>query len=123
MDPARQIELDDLVMIETRRVAEQLRDTGRFPLTAEAMAGDGNHVAAVEYVLERVEEYWELVSPLAHALTVGCAFGQPNHDLLWSRVMTTIANTGLYLLDGRTVLIHLRRYPVLPLLMPPRQVR
>lgn len=113
-DPERQIELDDLLMSEASTVAKQLRDTTRFPWDTDQLAG--GHAAAVEYILARINEYWAIVSPLAHALTVGCAYGQPVHDQVWSRIIRTVANAGSELASGKTVLLQLRRYPLLPLL-------
>jgi hypothetical protein len=113
LDPQRQIELDDLLSSETNRIREQLLDENRFPTSSSRVDHSPN---ALWYIVEQCNQYWDVVAPLAQTLVVGCAWGQEQHAPLWARSIQAIAGPAARASGGQTVLLDLRRYPVLPIL-------
>jgi hypothetical protein len=106
-DPNQDIALDDLVT-ETAAVARQeCLDTNRFPNSAADMH---SAVTAGRIVIERTDEYWSIIQPIARQLAIGCAWGKEEHNTLWKSAMRTVANT-TFSEGGLTVLIEMRAYP------------
>lgn len=106
-DPAKDIELDDYVteLADTARL--KLMDEATFPTSSDAMQ---SAVPAARFVIERVDQYWEIVRPLARILAVGCAWGTVDHETIWSRAMRTLANT-TPMEGGLQTVLDLRAYP------------
>jgi TIR domain len=106
-DATKDIELDDLVT-ETADIARrECLDTVRFPSSANDMRSS---VSAGRLVIERTDQYWKIVQPVAGVLAVGCAWGRDDQVSLWSRAMRTVANT-TPMEGGQTTLLNLRGYP------------
>jgi hypothetical protein len=107
-DPTKDIELDDYVTELADNARQQCMDTIAFPTSSDAMRST---IASAHLVIERVDNYWEIMAPLAEVLAVGCAWGTTDEqDALWARAMRTIANT-TPMASGHTSLIDLRVYP------------
>lgn len=106
-EPAKDIELDDYVTGTADTARRKCIDTVVFPTSTDAMRSS---IPAARFAIERVNQYWRIVAPLAEILAVGCAWGTNHHDPLWSRAMRAIANT-TPMEGGQTVLLDLRAYP------------
>jgi hypothetical protein len=106
-DPSKDIELDDYVTDLADSARRQCLDPVRFPTSADELRST---VPATRFVVNRVDQYWQIIRQLAEALATGCSWGTVDHDPLWSRVMRTIANT-TPMEGGQTALLDLRAYP------------
>lgn len=108
-DPTKMMETEDLFLGEVKTVIEELKDQERFPLGGGAPP---NVVAMVE----RAQEYDQLVAPLAHAAITLGAWGTEDHAVLVARAMSRIAAVTNDVQGGFTALIHLRQYALLPVM-------
>jgi hypothetical protein len=106
-EPAKDIELDDYITDTADIARRKCIDTVAFPTSTDAMRST---FSAARFAIERVDQYWRIVAPLAEALAAGCAWGTNDHNPLWSRAMRTIANT-TPMEGGQTVLLDMRAYP------------
>jgi TIR domain len=113
LDPQRQIELAEFVQGEATRARESLISDVDFPTRSPQLTDD---VENVRYVVEQAMKYWAAVEPLADILAAGCAWGRPEHAVIWKGVIQLVAGTVDQQRSGQTMLIDLRRLPVLPLL-------
>jgi len=85
----------------------QLFDEAQFPMSADGMQ---HVIVGTRLMAERVQRYRRIVLPMAVALATGCAWGGPQQDYLWTRMVNTIANT-MPMMGGNSALLELRRYP------------
>lgn len=109
VDPARRIELDDLVKQETRRVLAALRED-----TATAMElPDGSDEDRVEFLVERALRYWTLTEPLCTSIQVAARWADTASLAPWSAAARAIADAGLQMDSGTTSLLGLRTLPAL----------
>ena len=107
LDPTRRIELHDLVTDIANNCRRALSDETQFPFAAE-----GNAKELTKTAVERVEQYWQTTKPVLEILAAGCAWGEANHERLWSSTVRGIANlTGPA--SGKTMLLNLRHFPPL----------
>jgi hypothetical protein len=108
-DPARQMELEDLFLNEVRATVGELKDDARFPITG----GPGPTDAML---LERAQEYDDLVGPLMHAAITLGAWGGEAHAALVTRAMKSLAATSQDQRAVSTAYTALRTYPLLLLI-------
>lgn len=108
-DPTKTIETEELFLGEVKRVIEALKDQERFPL-------GGGAAPSVVTMVERAQEYDQLVAPLAHAAVTLGAWGAEDHAYLVTRAMSRIAAVTNAVQGGFTALIHLREYALLPVM-------
>ncbi len=111
-DPARAIELEDEVDAIAAEARKVLLDLERFPTQ---MPG-GSRDDQLKYLIGRCEDYWQVVRPVAEALVAGCGWGLPEQEGTWTRTIQSVARTASGQLTGSSVLLDLRRFPVLPVL-------
>jgi hypothetical protein len=110
LDPARRIELHDLVTTIANDCRKTLVDQTRFPLN---YSGDTKSV--IFHAANQTAEYWQAIKPLAEILATGCAWSEPRHEQLWTTVARSIANT-VKPTGGLSILLNLRRFPTVALL-------
>ncbi|OMC46346.1 hypothetical protein A5745_12710 [Mycobacterium sp. IS-2888] len=108
-DPAREIELDELVTQEVSRVLTGMRDTGRFP---EQFTG-GTQDELTVLLAETATKYWELVEPFCWSLQVASRWGSPETLSPWVKGMRALSAEALKPRGGTTVLLDLCHIPVL----------
>ncbi len=108
-DPSRQMELEDLFLNEVRTTVQALNGDTRFPAA-------GGPTPTIKTLVERAQEYDELVEPLAHAVITLGAWGGESHAALVTRAMKSLAATTQDLRGGSTVYLTLRTYPLLLLM-------
>jgi TIR domain len=106
-DASKDIELDDFVTELSDDARQKCLDSITFPTSSDELRTD---FSAAEYVINRVDQYWDIVRPLSEALATGCAWGSRGQDPLWSRAMQTIANI-TPMIGGNNLLLSLRCYP------------
>jgi len=112
-DDRGQIELEDLVRGAANRTFGVLTDLTVFPSNDDALLNRG--VDAVHSFLGQANRYWAEVSEIRDALILGCAWGLPSHNALWTMTIERIANSAEGP-DGLAMLNELRRYPTTILL-------
>lgn len=112
-DPQRQIELAEFVQEEAIRGRKSLISDSEFPTQSARLA---DQVDGVRYIVDQAMKYWAAVEPLVDILVAGCAWGRPEHAVIWSKAMKLVAGSVDQQRSGQTALVDLRRLPVLPLL-------
>ncbi len=112
LDPAHQIELEDLVMAESNRIHIELASDDWFPTRSDQLTND---IAGQRYLAAQAHRYLEVVQPLVELVVVGAAWGRPEHNALWKRAVERVVNLG-GVEGGQSALVSLRRLPLLPLL-------
>lgn len=111
-DPARQIDLEDEVLGLAAKARQELVDLERFPT---ALSAEQHTNARIFRLLaERSLDYWTVVEPLAAALVAGCGWGLPEHNRIWTRAVESVARTAAEQGSGSSVLLELRRFPIVP---------
>lgn len=113
LNPVRLIELEDFVMQHANSAAVTCADEALFPTTSPRLTDDND---GLRFLTAQVDRYWDAIDPLLQALIPGCAWGQPQHEAIWSRAVQRVANATPRLVGGQTALLELRRFPILPLL-------
>lgn len=112
LNPARRIELDDLVSQEVQRVIRALKDPAR---RVTAMGGSkDDHVirAATE-----IQELWELTKPFCASLQVAARWGTPSDLAPWARGIQSFVQAAIKLDSGDTALLAARHLPGMVSLM------
>lgn len=112
LDPARRIQLDDLVAQEVARVLQALRDPDRFPLQVEPRSV----VEILAQEARSAEAYAELLSPLLASLHVAARWAEPVRLGPWASGIRAIANAAEEPRAGLSSLLALRRLPVVLLI-------
>jgi hypothetical protein len=107
-DPARKIELNDLVQAEADRARNGLLDEERFPRVIPLNAD----TETTRRVVERFDAYWSIIEPLAKALVVGCAWGDADQSTVWTRAIRSVASTIDGPRSGNSYLLAMQEYPV-----------
>ncbi|MGH8895249.1 MAG: toll/interleukin-1 receptor domain-containing protein, partial [Actinomycetes bacterium] len=111
VNPARRIELDDLVSQEVQRILKALRDPDRVT----ALGGSNNdHVirAATE-----VQELWEITKPFCASLQVAARWGTPSDLAPWASGIQSFVQAALKMEGGNTALLAARHLPGMVSLM------
>jgi hypothetical protein len=108
-DPARRIELDDLVSQEAARILKAMRDEARFP--TQALRGTGEDQVAATVSLAK--DYWQLVEPFCWSLQVAARWADPAALQPWSDGLRSICREADRPKAGNTALIELQYIPSL----------
>ena len=109
LDPARRIELDDLISEETRSVLSAMQDEERFPTQRLEGAGDAQVVRSAEVVAA----YWRLAEPLSASLQVATRWADDRGLASWVVALRAITSEALKPKPGMTALLNLRHIPAL----------
>jgi hypothetical protein len=105
-DPARRIELDDLVSQEVQRVMMVLTD-------AERVAGPlgGSNDEVVVQLVRVAQELWALVEPFCASLQVAARWSTPDALAPWANGMRSFVGAANKLQGGVQALVELRHLP------------
>lgn len=111
LDPARKIELDDLLAQETRTILVAMRDENRFPTRNYEGSTDGERIAQMAAL---VADYWRLVEPFCWSLQVAARFAPDATALApWTRTLRSICAESIEPKGGVTALLDLRAVPTM----------
>lgn len=105
-DPARRIELDDLIAQEVQRVMAVLTDKDRV---AGPMTGTNNE--QVVKLAEEGRELWELVHPFCASLQVAARWGSPELLTPWANGIRSFVSATTRVESGVDGLLRLRHVP------------
>ena len=81
-DPAREIELDELVGQEVTRILDGMRDPDRF---STSLTRNATQEELKVHLAELATEYWRLVEPFCWSLQVAARWGNPESLSPWIR--------------------------------------
>lgn len=111
LDPARRIELDELIAQETRTILTAMRDEVRFPTQNIDGANDNELNTKLAAI---ATDYWKLVEPFCWSLQVAARWA-PDPTTLdpWTSALRAICTESLEMKGGRTVLLDLRALPAM----------
>lgn len=79
LNPARRIELDDVITQESGKIVAALPDNGRFPTDRAGAGGD----EWVVQLVERAQDYSTLTQPLCWSLQVAARWADPDTLRTW----------------------------------------
>lgn len=108
-DPAREIELDELITQEVSAMLAGMRDAGRFPLT---LTGDERQRHLLR-ITEIANDYWRLVEPFCASLQVAARWGTPETLSPWGKGIRALTAEALKISGGWDALLDLRYLPAL----------
>jgi hypothetical protein len=108
-DPRKRIELDDLVLQETRRIMNALTDPAVLPLDT---AGS-TEAAQSEVLVQRVNDLVALVEPLCWSIQVAARWSDSDDFTVWADALRTVTAQAAQPTSGRSNLIALRFLPAL----------
>lgn len=109
LDPARRIELDDLIAQETKTILAAMRDENRFPTQNLESSDNGERLAQLAAV---AADYWKLVEPFCWSLQVAARFAPDATALTpWARTLRAICAEPIEPKGGNTALLSLRAVP------------
>lgn len=111
VNPARRIELDDLVSQEVQRVLKALRDSDR--VTALGGSNDDRVIRAAA----EVQELWEITKPFCASLQVAARWGTPSELAPWASGIQSFVQAALKMEGGNTALLAARHLPGMVSLM------
>lgn len=101
-DPSQDIALEEIVSGVAASIVERLSgDAFSLSIPREVTAQE-----QLDYVTGRLEQYEDVLKPLAEILVVGGAWGEQGHGKLWSLATKTVINTRKE--SGTPVLIELQ---------------
>lgn len=109
IDPARRIQLDDLISQETQRVLIAMRDEERFPTQLPGGTQDEQLVQCAEITAS----YVQLVDPLCASLQVAARWGEGQALMPWVTALKAVASEAMKPKSGNTALLELRHVPAL----------
>lgn len=107
VDPARRIELDDLVSQEVQRVIAALSDSQRFPTDSLPRTNNEQTVALVGLA----QDLWSLSEPFCQSLQVAARWASPDALTPWTSGLRTFVKTAVNREGGLTALLDLRHIP------------
>lgn len=111
LDPARRIELDDLLAQETKMILTAMRDEDRFPTQNIQGANDSERIARMAAF---AADYWKLVEPFCWSLQVAGRFAPDATALApWANALRAICAESLEPKGGNTALLALRAIPAM----------
>jgi hypothetical protein len=110
VDPARRIELDDLISQETRRVLEAIRDEEKFP--TQRLAGGTNDEMVVRCA-EVAASYVQMISPLCASMQVAARWGGGQTLMPWVSALRAVSGEATKMKGGNVALLELRHVPAL----------
>jgi hypothetical protein len=106
VDPARRIELDELVSQEVRRVLAAIQDPTRV---AGPLGGTANEQFV--RVATEAQELWELTKPFCASLQVAARWGTPDMIAPWANGLQSFVQAALKVEGGVSALLELRHLP------------
>lgn len=107
LDPARRIELDDLVSQEVQRVMKVITDPQRV---SALPAGPGNDQVVLHLATE-AQALFELTKPFCASLQVAARWGAPDAMTPWVNGIRAFVQAASKVQSGVTVLLDLRHLP------------
>ena len=108
VDPARRIELDDLISQETQRILAAMRNEEQFP----TQRLDGTDEDRVVRCAEVAAAYWQLAEPFCASLQVATRWAKEPRELApWTSALKAIASEAMKPRGGNIALLHLRHVP------------
>lgn len=108
-DPAREIELDELITQEVSSILVAMGDTDRFP---QSFAGGTNDEHIIQ-IAETAIDYWRLVEPFCASLQVAARWGSPASLSPWIKGIRAVAAEAMKIIGGYDALNALRYLPTL----------
>jgi hypothetical protein len=111
VDPARRIELDDLVSEETQRVLSSMQDEEQFPIQRPNPGAAEPLEDRVLRCVRLATSYWLLVEPLCSSLQVAARWADEQSIAPWVSALTDIAAEAMKLKGGNSDLLALRHVP------------
>jgi hypothetical protein len=112
VDPARRIELDDLVSQEVQRVLTAINDPDRISKPFSGVGTEQMVRLAVE-----AQELWEITKPFCASLQVAARWGTPDLLTPWTNGLRSFVQAPLKVQGGVTALLELRHLPGMVSLM------
>lgn len=109
LNPARRIELDELVSQEVSHILSAMRDENKFPTRPLQGTVEETTVRAAEMA----RSYWELVQPLCWGLQIIARYAPSDALRPWTAAVGTLAGEATRDRNGSTVLLDLRHLPAL----------
>lgn len=106
VDPARRIELDDLVSQEVQRILKVISDPDRV---AGPFGGTGNE--QVVRIATEAQELWELAKPFCASLQVAARWGTPDVLAPWANGLRSFVQVASKVEGGVQALLELRHLP------------
>jgi SIR2-like domain len=88
--PERRIELEETVSMEVERLHDRLIDEAIFPKSSPEVT---ENPAGLRWLAEQANRYWIFSEPIARMLSLGVAWGEPEHDDLWVRALSRVVNS------------------------------
>ena len=107
LDPARRIELDDLISQEVGRITTTFSEDGRF----QSFELSGTEAEKYAKVVETAQAYWEVIQPFCYSLQVASRWGRPELIAPWVAGIRSIVAHANTLRSGLVVLSDLRHLP------------
>ncbi|MEV1116132.1 toll/interleukin-1 receptor domain-containing protein [Actinosynnema sp. NPDC049800] len=107
LNPAKRIELNDLITDEAQRISTAMRDGERFP-TDRLGGTNGEHVVRCAEV---TADYWKLAEPFCASLQVAARWGEGQSLAPWVTALRTIAGEATKSMGGNVALLQLRHVP------------
>jgi len=108
-DPAREIELDELITQEVSAMLAGMRDTDRFPLT---LTGNERQKHLLR-ITEIASDYRRLVEPFCASLQVAARWGAPDTLSPWIKGVRALTAEAMKISGGWDALLDLRYLPAL----------
>lgn len=105
-DPARRIELDDLISQEVQRVNSVLNDTERYLL--DGGESENNRIVAIA---ETANDFWSLTAPFCASLQVAARWGRPDDLTPWATGLKSFVVSAQKSASGNSELLNLRHLP------------
>lgn len=110
LDPARKIELDELIAGEVGAILAAIGDENRFP---RHIPHGTTPEQRTLYVAHAATAYWELVEPFCWSLQVAARWGTPDALDPWITAIAAFARTARKYESGSGELLDLRELPIL----------
>lgn len=108
-DPAREIELDELINQEVATTLAAMRDADRFPMTLPGRDREQHMLQVVEFA----NAYQELVAPFCASLQVAARWGTPQTLTPWIKGIRALSAEAMKITGGWDALVELRHLPTL----------
>ncbi|WP_411734395.1 toll/interleukin-1 receptor domain-containing protein [Paeniglutamicibacter sp.] len=109
MDSSRRIDLDDLIVQETRSIIKFLTNDERYSKSLLNGTNEENHATLVRLA----NENWEVVRPFCYSLAVAARWGEPDSIAPWISGIKSIVTTATKHQDGYKNLSNLRHIAAL----------
>ncbi|MDV8015993.1 toll/interleukin-1 receptor domain-containing protein [Rhodococcus sp. IEGM 1241] len=111
LNPARRIELDELIAQETKTILTAMRDEERFPTQNIMGANDNERIAHLATV---ATNYWKLIEPFCWSLQVAARWAPDAAALApWTNALRAICAQSTEIKSGIEALLALRSLPAM----------